>query len=105
MRQIRPRTNRPTVLPDPIPHPVSVDLRDDRMDRRSNHAHRDHDLQAELDRTRSAVAALMGDLATLVNERERLKARLAASSGADILVFDPDDRSVVPWGFFEDDDF
>ena len=104
MRQIRPRTNPPTVLPDPIRHLFSVDLRDHQIDSGPDAGVQERDLQAELDRTRSAVASLMGDLADLVNERENLKAQLAPSE-ADHLVFDADDQSVVPWGFFEDDDF
>ncbi|MGI9647330.1 MAG: hypothetical protein ACR2OI_02305 [Acidimicrobiia bacterium] len=102
MRQIRPRTRPTSVPPQSISEVVSVDLRQD-------HAHPASpdtgDLWSELARTRSAVADLMGDLAALVNEREKLKARLAGSEDTGDVVFDPDDQSVVPWGFYEDDDF
>ena len=101
MKQIRPRTRPSVAPPQPVAPAVSVDLRDGHTTASPNRG----DLWAELTRTRSAVASLMDDLAALISEREKLKARLAGADENGFVVFDPDDHSVVPWGFYEDDDF
>lgn len=97
MRQIRPRTRHPVMVPDRSR--FIVDLTDGMMDGD------EQVLRSQLSEARRAVAEVSDNLAILIHERDLLKARLlsvAPPTVGDVL--DPDDRSVVPWGFCEDDD-
>ena len=97
MRQIRPRTTHPTLAPVPGPTPLLVDLRDQTVAA----APTEH-LRAQLDRAKQAIRDVTQQLAVLIDERDALKARLDESSGPGHPV-DPDDRSIVPWGFYEEE--
>lgn len=108
MRQIRPRTNSPAVLPTPVPKPVrppariTVDLRDISESRHPSFSDEDR-LRRQLAEVRQAVDAVMEQLAGLIDERENLKLALDSLGGQNGSLPSTDDETVVPWGFFDDE--
>jgi hypothetical protein len=95
MRQIRPRQTHPALAPKPDTTRLLVDLRDDQPPDRS-----ERQLETQLAQARQAVREVTRQLAILIDERDALRRRLEET----ILVsVDPGDRSVVPWGFFDDE--
>lgn len=97
MRQIRPRTTHPARGPAPDPTPVLVDLRNV-----SDGAARTDDLRAQLDRAKQAVREVTQQLALLIDERDALRARLDGDRSPTDAPH-PDDRSIVAWGFYEEE--
>ena len=86
MRQVRPRTTHPAVSSID----VTVDLRpDERPDARPGR---------ELSAARRAVDEARAELAALVAARDALLQELIEPAPP----ADPDDRSIVPWGFFDE---
>ena len=108
MRQIRPRTNTPAVLPLPVPSPtepanrITVDLRDVAEARHPSLSAEDR-LRLQLEEVRQAVDTAMEQLSTLIDQRENLKVALGTLVGADTPAAAVDDESVVAWGFYDDD--
>ena len=103
MRQIRPRTSHPTLLPNPVPSALTVDLRDRAQ---PAPAVDEQAVRRQLAEARRSIAAAMEQVSILVSERETLKALLGALAESQPLakIDDADDDSIVPWGFCEDDD-
>jgi hypothetical protein len=113
MRQIHPRSSYSPVLPLPNPVPravppeaapigITVDLRDVRESRHPSHS-QEQRLRAQLTEVRRAMEVVMEQLSDLVDQRESLKARLGMLTADAGIALGADDRSVVAWGFFDDD--
>ncbi|MBT8202021.1 MAG: hypothetical protein KJO87_01825 [Acidimicrobiia bacterium] len=86
MRQVRPRTTHPAVSSTDI----TVDLRpDDRPDSRPGR---------EVTEARRAVEEARAELAALVAARDALLSELIEPAHP----ADPDDQSIVPWGFYDE---
>ncbi len=105
MRQIRPRTSHPILLPNPVPSALTVDLRD-RAQSSPTPTVDEQAVRRQLAEARRSIAAAMEQVSILVSERETLKALLGALAESQPLavIDDADDHSIVPWGFCEDDD-
>jgi uncharacterized lipoprotein YbaY len=108
MRQIHPRTSFPAVLPTPVPTAidpttrVTVDLRDIAEARHPSLTAEDR-LRRQLAEARLAVDAVMEELSILIDQRENLKVALGTLVGADNPARVLDDKTVVPWGFYDDE--
>lgn len=97
MRQIRPRTAHPA-LATTDPAPLLVDLTDE------THAATAEDvLRAQLEVAKLAVREVTQQLVVLIDERDVLRSRLGSVSESPPAPADPDDESIVPWGFCEDE--
>lgn len=96
MRQIRPRTSHPALASASRSADLFVDLRDSSGEHTSQGS-----LRAQLAEARQAVREATHQLATLIDERDGLKARLEGEDVAGEIR--PDDRSIVPWAFYEED--
>ena len=94
MRQVRPRTTHPTLSLEPDSAPLLVDLRDE--GRRESA----EDLRAQLAQAKLAVRKVTRQLAILIDERDALRRRFDAAMP---VVADPEDQSIVPWGFYDDE--
>lgn len=114
MRQIRPRTSYadahalpvPTATVDRTPvhsTEITVDLRDHQA-RHPSYTDEAR-IRRQLVTVRAAVAAVMDQLAELVDQRENLKAELGLLTASDDSESDrpSEDHSVVAWGFYDDD--
>ena len=95
MRQIRPRNSPPVLAPKPDTTRLLVDLREAPRAGGS-----ERQLQTQLAQAKQAVREATRQLAILIDERDALRRRLEASVP---IPTDPGDRSVVPWGFFDDE--
>lgn len=108
MRQIRPRTSSPAVLPAPIRSPadsvtrITVDLRDVAEARHPSLTAEDR-LRRQLAEVRRAVETVAEQLSNLIDQRENLKVELGRLVGAQSPAEATDDRTVVPWGFYDDE--
>ncbi len=108
MRQIRPRTSSPAVLPMPVPSPASpepkitVDLRDVHAARHPSLSDEDR-LRCQLAEVRRAVEAVRAQLTNLIDQRENLKVALGALASSPRPARSGDDETVVPWGFYDDE--
>ncbi|MDH3606989.1 MAG: hypothetical protein OER12_08330 [Acidimicrobiia bacterium] len=91
MRQIRPRTSYPSAPPSPVPTDISIDLRTPEVTLTVEQ------LREEICSVREEIAVIVDHLSSLVEKREQLKNQLLPLQGAQ-------DKSVVAWGFCEDDD-
>lgn len=90
MRQIRPRTSYPTHTAQPVPTGVTIDLRT------TTPALTAEQLRERICEVRTAISDLVDQLSELVEKRESLKTQLSLVAAQD--------RSIVAWGFCEDDD-
>jgi proline dehydrogenase len=95
MRQIRPRNSPPVLAPKSDTTRLLVDLRD-----APGAGSSERQLQAQLAQAKQAVREATRQLAILIDERDALRRRLDAAVP---VAADPGDRSVVPWGFFDDE--
>lgn len=110
MRQIRPRTSQPPALPSPVPTAtqvptgMTVDLRDVRQARHPSLTDEQR-LRQQLVEVRRSVDEVMDQLSALIDQRENLKARLGSlvASHSSVAQAPAEDRSLVPWGFYDDD--
>ena len=108
MRQIHPRTSSPAFLPTPVPSPadpatrITVDLRDVAEARHPSLTAEDR-LRLQLTEVRQAVDAVMEQLSGLIDQRENLKVALGTLVSADSTAAVVDDKTVVPWGFYDDE--
>ena len=93
MRQIRPRTSYayPADPPAPVPTGISIDLRT------ASPTLTAEQLREKICEVREEIAEVVDQLSTLVDRREALKAQLTPMLGIQ-------DKSIVAWGFCEDDD-
>ena len=94
MRQVRPRNTHPALPPEPDITPLLVDLRDG--DRRESV----EELRAQLAQAKQAVRQVTRQLSILIDERDELRRRFDAAMP---VVADPEDQSIVPWGFYDDE--
>ncbi len=110
MRQIRPRASHSAVMPNPVPTAVgsqttiTVDLRDARPAASPPDTEQEQ-LQQQLADVRQSIGAVMQQLARLIEQRDRLKSRLATLTGSALTgsAWTAADGTIVPWGFFDDD--
>lgn len=102
MRQIRPRTSYPAVIP-PVPTSITVDLRSAERPVEPS-APAESDLRTRLTESRRNIATAIEQLALLIAEREGLKSRLAELGPPRLTVPGSGDWSIVPWALYEDDE-
>ena len=93
MRQIRPRNTRPALARQPDTTQFLVDLRD-------GGELPETELRAQLADARQAVRDATRRLATLIDERDALRRQLEVTAPSPA---DPEDHTIVAWGFFDDD--
>jgi len=91
MRQIRPRTSYPSAPPSPVPSDMTIDLRTPEVTVNAEQ------LREEICSVREEIAVIVDHLSSLVEKREHLKSQLFPLEGSQ-------DKSIVAWGFCEDDD-